>query len=146
MNIIIIIDEANRRRETERLRMHHLHVKISQRTTPITQSSLNGCEHQFCIRCIRKWSKVNPAPLRPKIHARYAENDTTRSDTAIGSSKSPRLPHPTYLPEHRSFHSRIPNSEGSSMYQCCCTRSRSAFSIILPTTSWRRAAWRTLRE
>jgi hypothetical protein len=92
--------------------MHDLHVKNSQRTSPTIQSSLNGCAHQFCIRCIRKWSKVSPFLCRPKILVRCAASDTTRSDIAIESLRSLLLHPRTGLRGRRSFHLRIHNSEG----------------------------------
>ncbi len=46
--------------------MHHLHAAHQQCNSSLTQTQLDNCLHQFCIRCIKKWSKVNHLLMQTK--------------------------------------------------------------------------------
>ena len=78
---IIIIFNAQQLEKREKLRppVHRLHVKDCQCTYLATQSSIDGCSHEFCLRCIKKWARVKLFLFRPRTIARFVGNDSSKS-------------------------------------------------------------------
>ena len=78
---IIIIFNAQQLEKREKLRspMHRLHVKDCQCTYLAIQSSIDGCSHEFCLRCIKKWARVKLFLFRQRTIARFVGNDSSKS-------------------------------------------------------------------
>lgn len=68
--------------------MHDLPRKDSQRINPPIQCSLDGCSHEFCIRCIKKWSRVSSQSCRGITPVPSAGKPISNSNTIIKSSTS----------------------------------------------------------
>lgn len=125
--------------------MQHLHVASVQGTSLLTQASINGCAHQFCIRCIRRWSKVTPFLFRPRTPVRSAGNATTRLDTATRSSLSHNRQR-LIGPSAPLCFQPVSSNEGLYTSLSSSTPSSTVWFIRPPATICCLREWRSRRE
>lgn len=78
-----IHEKQYKKRSPESSSMHNLHVKTHKCTYHIIQSSVDGCSHEFCLRCIKKWSRVKLCLFRLKTHVLYVVNVFSKSKQKI---------------------------------------------------------------